>query len=317
MTLTLVSPQIASLIDLSTCVPLSVDDFSSSVVEEYIDYPLETQKMVTAEKAINEFETAVTRTKEMIDSFEGEISPEVETAFQKARESFNLALSNFNSGVARYERRMSLYMKCSPLTRGILSPREGKQWDPWADDATSPRREEFAEMSCVIVVMAVFGSFFMGYMLSLYKIGMPDSSRLMQSGSTFRKSLNTKNLKYMSSIPFLRDGNLRARSMPGRPNATFETIGGEGVPSSVMRLVRQLKTATECVSSPQRAGFVKVDSYLRDGLMKIHDWKATIVSRYQSLNSSTKGRKSYSHTEETCPILGFDFAFAERHVVSR
>lgn len=173
MKLTLNSPQLILLKDLSSCVQPVVDDFTKSVFEDYVDYPLEKRKMVTAEKAVSDFEMAVNRARDLITSNngDGENSAEFEAAFTKAKDAFNVAAMSYNRAVLRFERRTSLYMKCSPLTRGFLSPRSGKHWDPWADDASSPRRAEWAEMSFIIIILVVFGLFATGSLLASFNIG--------------------------------------------------------------------------------------------------------------------------------------------------
>lgn len=213
MKLSLTSPQMMLLKDLSSCVQPVVDDFTKSVFEEYIDHPLERRKMVTAEKAVTDFEVAVSRARDLITSSEGHSTAEVELAFSKAKDAFNMAATSFNSAVVRFERRTSLYMKCSPLTRGILSPREGRHWDPWADDATSPRRAEFAEMSFVAIIFAVFGLFAMGSLLSSYNIGMPGSSNVQQSISDINMAFRVPNVTEMtSSFSSFMSGGLNTRA---------------------------------------------------------------------------------------------------------
>lgn len=270
--LTLASPQVVSLRDLGSCARLAVDEFSTSVFEEYIDYPLERQKKISAEKAVGDFEAAVTRTKDLITKCEDGVSPEVEIAFKNAEDSFNSIALIFNRGVVRYERRLSLYMKCSPLTRGILSPREGKQWDPWADDAASPRREEFAEMSFTVIVLAVFSSFLVGYLLSSYDIGKASSDHMQQPWSAVGASLHVKNVTKFSPISFLlRAGSFETNKVARRLNEKFWILRTSS--SDLFQLVRQGKNIIKRATSRQLSGSVSINTALRNALKRLQNRK--------------------------------------------
>lgn len=274
LNLTLASPQVVSLRDLGSCARLAVDEFSTSVFEEYIDYPLETQKKISAEKAVGDFEAAVTHTRDLITKCKDGVSPEVEMAFKKAKDSFNSIAAIFNRGVVRYERRLSLYMKCSPLTRGILSPREGKQWDPWADDAASPRREEFAEMSFIVIVLAVFSSFLVGYLLSSYDIGKASSGHMQQPWSAVGASLYVRNVTKFSPISFLlRTGSFETRKVARRLTETFWIPRRETSSSDLFQLVRQGKNIIKRTTSRQLPGSGSVNASLRNALMRLQNWK--------------------------------------------
>lgn len=200
MKLTLKSPQMILLKDLSSCVQLVVDDFTESVFEEYIDFPLERRKMITAEKAVSDFEVAVNRVRDLITSSGYNTNAEIDSAFSQAKDAFNLAAASFNNAVARFDRRTLIYMKCSPLTRGVFSPREGDHWDPWADDISSPRRAEFAEISFVVIALAVFGLFAAGSVLSSYNIGKMASVDIRSLSSVDVASLSPRLQDMTSSL---------------------------------------------------------------------------------------------------------------------
>lgn len=199
MKLTVNSPQMILLRDLSSCVQPVVDDFTKSVFEEYVDYPLEKRKMVTAEKAVHDFEMAVSRARDLITSGNNDNLAELDAAFTKAKDAFNLAAMSYNRAVFRFNRRTSLYMKCSPLTRGLMSPRSGNHWDPWADDVSSPRRAEFAEMTFIIIILVVFGLFATGSLLSSFNIGRTDIPDVHQSLASIGMKLSAPNVSEIAS----------------------------------------------------------------------------------------------------------------------